>query len=159
LHRIISVRNCEQWRLAAGGEVTAEYDVAPADWYFEAARQPAMPFAVLLEVALQPCGWFAAYLGAALASPEDLCFRNLGGTATQWEVVRPDAGTLATNLKLTNVSHSAGMIILNYEFRVHCAGRNVYTGNTNFGFFQRSALAQQVGIREAKPFAIPPEQL
>src|SRR5262249_34921780 len=159
LHRIVSVRNCEPWRLAAGGEVTAEYDMDPSDWYFAANRQPAMPFAVLLEVALQPCGWFAAYLGAALTSPEDLCFRNLGGTGTQWEIVRPDDGTLTTDLKLKTVSHSAGMIILSYEIRVHRGGRSVYTGSTYFGFFQRTALAQQVGIREAKPCVISAEQL
>ncbi|HEV3143971.1 MAG TPA: beta-ketoacyl synthase N-terminal-like domain-containing protein [Gemmataceae bacterium] len=159
LHRIVSVRNCKPWRLAAGGEVRAEYDVAPSDWYFEAARQQAMPFAVLLEVALQPCGWFAAYLGAALTSPEDLCFRNLGGKATQWEIVRPEMATLRTDLKLTNVSQSAGMTILSYDFWVRCGEREIYSGSTYFGFFQRPTLAQQVGIREAKPFAITPEQL
>ncbi len=45
------------------------------------SAHPVMPFAVLLEVALQPCGWLAAYLGSALTSPVDLSFRNLGGTA------------------------------------------------------------------------------
>ncbi len=35
-------------------------------WYFAANRQATMPFAVLLEIALQPCGWLAAYLGSAL---------------------------------------------------------------------------------------------
>ena len=40
-----------------------------------------MPFSVLLEIALQPCGWLAAYCGSALTSPEDLKFRNLGGKA------------------------------------------------------------------------------
>ena len=43
---------------------------------------------ILLEAALQPCGWMAAYLGAALTSPTDLCFRNLGGKA---RVVRRSA--------------------------------------------------------------------
>jgi hypothetical protein len=28
-------------------------------WYFEQNGAPAMPFAVLMEVALQPCGWLA----------------------------------------------------------------------------------------------------
>ena len=42
-----------------------------------------MPLAVLLEVALQACGWLAAYMGSALTSDDDLKFRNLGGTARQ----------------------------------------------------------------------------
>jgi hypothetical protein len=53
-----------------------------------------MPFAVLLETALQPCGWLAAYVGSALTSEIDLSFRNLGGEAQRQELVRPDAGTL-----------------------------------------------------------------
>jgi 3-hydroxymyristoyl/3-hydroxydecanoyl-(acyl carrier protein) dehydratase len=98
-------------------------------------------------------------LGAALTSPDDLCFRNLGGTATQWEPVLADAGTLTTELILTKVSHSAGMIILNYEFCVRCQRRKVYSGETYFGFFQRAALALQVGIRDVQPFVLSAEQL
>ena len=52
-------------------EAVAEYDVPPDAWYFAADRQERMPFAVLLEVALQPCGWLAAYMGSALTSDGD----------------------------------------------------------------------------------------
>ena len=97
--------------MVAGGEVETQYDVPPEAWYFAANRCPQMPFSVLLEVALQPCGWLAAYLGSALTSAEDLSFRNLGGKATQFEPVGPDSGTLTTQVKITQVSHSAGMII------------------------------------------------
>ena len=38
--------------MVAGGVIEAEYDVPPDAWYFAADRQPAMPFAVLLEVGL-----------------------------------------------------------------------------------------------------------
>ena len=65
----------------------AEYDVPPDAWYFAANRCEKMPFAVLLEIALQPCGWLAAYCGSALTSAEDLSFRNLGGKATQFRPV------------------------------------------------------------------------
>ena len=111
-----------------------------------------MPFAVLLEIALQPCGWLAAYLGSALTSPTDLSFRNLGGRATQFEAVRPDAGTLTTHVKITKVSTSGGMVIQNYDYRVTRAGRIVYEGDTYFGFFSKSSLTQQVGIRDAKVY-------
>ena len=75
--------------MAAGTEAEVEYDVPPDAWYFAADRQERMPFAVLLEVALQPCGWLAAYMGSALTSDEDLRFRNLGGSAVQLEAVTP----------------------------------------------------------------------
>src|SRR5262249_48126764 len=136
----------------AGGVVEAEYDVPPNAWYFAAERQRAMPFAVLLEVALQPCGWLAAYVGSALTSPEDLSFRNLGGEAELKEPVRADAGTLVTTARLTRVSSSGGMVIQQYEFVVRNAGRIVYQGETTFGFFRKEALAQQVGLRDSLPY-------
>ena len=61
----------------------AEYDIDPDAWFFEADREDSLPLAILLEIALQPCGWLAAYMGSALNSEEDLLFRNLGGTARQ----------------------------------------------------------------------------
>lgn len=149
IDRIVEIRNCEQWKMAAGGEIIAEYDVPADAWYFAANRQATMPFAVLLEAALQPCGWLAAYLGSALTSKNDLHFRNLGGRATQFDAVTPETGTLATKVKITKVSSSLGMIIQNYEFLVTCRGRTIYQGDTYFGFFSEAALSEQVGIREA----------
>jgi 3-hydroxymyristoyl/3-hydroxydecanoyl-(acyl carrier protein) dehydratase len=134
--------------MVAGGVIDAEYDVPADAWYFAAQRAPAMPFSVLLEVALQPCGWLAAYVGSALTSPTDLSFRNLGGSATQHLPVVPEIGTLTTTVKLTRVSSSGGMIIQHYDFAVRSRGRDVYTGDTYFGFFSKQALANQVGLRE-----------
>jgi 3-hydroxymyristoyl/3-hydroxydecanoyl-(acyl carrier protein) dehydratase/malonyl CoA-acyl carrier protein transacylase len=137
------------WILKAGGLIEAEYDVPPDAWYFDADRQDAMPFVILLETALQPCGWMAAYLGAALTSPDDLCFRNLGGKATLHAPVGRDAGTLTTRVHITGASRSAGMIIVTFDFALRDRQRVVYEGNTNFGFFSRQALAAQVGIPNA----------
>jgi 3-hydroxymyristoyl/3-hydroxydecanoyl-(acyl carrier protein) dehydratase len=109
-----------------------------------------MPFAVLVEIALQSCGWFAAYMGSALTSETDLYFRNLGGAAVQYGPIRPDAGVITTKVKATKVSSSGGMIIQHYDFEVFNGERVVYKGNTYFGFFSKEALAQQEGIREAQ---------
>jgi 3-hydroxymyristoyl/3-hydroxydecanoyl-(acyl carrier protein) dehydratase len=111
-----------------------------------------MPFAVLLETALQPCGWLAAYVGSALTSEIDLSFRNLGGTATQFRQVTAESGTLSTTVKMTKVSNSGGMIIQHYDFDLRCEGEPVYVGNTYFGFFSKASLKHQIGIRDAKPF-------
>jgi 3-hydroxymyristoyl/3-hydroxydecanoyl-(acyl carrier protein) dehydratase/3-oxoacyl-(acyl-carrier-protein) synthase len=158
LDRITAI-NAEPWQMRSGGVAEAQYDVPPDAWYFQANRQPHMPFAVLLEVALQSCGWLAAYMGSALASPMDLCFRNLGGTATQLAEVTPEAGTLTATVKITKVSNSAGMIIQNYQFAITNCDQPVYQGETYFGFFTRQALAQQVGIREANPYQPGKEEL
>lgn len=137
------------WGLRPSGWITAEYDVPPDAWYFAENRQPSMPFCVLLEAALQPCGWLAAYLGSALHSETDLRFRNLGGRAVLHETIPPDAGTLRTRVRLTKVNEAGGMILEDFEFQMRCAGRLVYEGVTSFGFFADEALARQVGIRDA----------
>jgi 3-hydroxymyristoyl/3-hydroxydecanoyl-(acyl carrier protein) dehydratase len=141
-----------QWVMKAGGTITAEYDVPEDAWYFDANRQSTMPFAVLLEIALQPCGWFAAYMGSALTSDTDLHFRNLGGNATQRANVAPGSGTLSVDVKCTNVSSSAGMIIQNYEYTVRGRQGVVYTGDTYFGFFSAAALENQVGLGADKMY-------
>ncbi len=146
----VTATDCEPWEMVAGGTIVAHYDVPPDEWYFASDRQPAMPFAVLLEIALQPCGWFAAYMGSALTSDTDLRFRNLGGNAIQHRLVRADAGTLTTTVRCTNISKSGGMIIQNYTFSVSDAAGIVYEGDTYFGYFSKEALADQVGLRDEK---------
>ena len=150
LDRVTSIKACQPWDLKSGGVIEAQYDIPKDAWYFGAERQGAMPFAVLLEVALQPCGWLAAYLGSALTSETDLKFRNLGGAATPYLRVRPDTGILTTQVKMTRVSQSGGMIIQNYDMETWSAEGLVYKGDTYFGFFSQEALANQVGITDAQ---------
>ena len=150
LDRIVDLQNCRAFELRANGRATAEYDIPPDAWYFSANHQPVMPFAVLLEVALQPCGWLAAYLGSALTSDVDLSFRNLGGNGVQLCPVTAANGTLTTTVTLDKVSQSAGMIIQNYTLTVRDGNNVAYQGDTYFGFFSKSALADQVGIRNAE---------
>ncbi len=148
LDRITSIA-AEQWQLEAGGRIEAEYDVPPDGWYFASNRQETMPFAVLMEVALQPCGWLAAYLGSALASPEALHFRNLDGRTRLHRPVTRESGTLTTSVRIAKVAATAGMIIEHFEFAVRDATGLVYDGETSFGFFGDAALARQAGLRGA----------
>ena len=144
--------HAEPWKMVAGGEIESQYDVPPDAWYFADNLQGDMPFSVLLEIALQPCGWLAAYIGSALTSDVDVSFRNLGGTATQFVPVMPGSGTLSVRVKLTRASSSAGMIIQFFDYEVR-AGRNlVYKGDTYFGFFPKIALAKQEGLKDAKRY-------
>ncbi|MFT4976256.1 MAG: 3-oxoacyl-(acyl-carrier-protein) synthase/3-hydroxymyristoyl, partial [Myxococcota bacterium] len=98
--------------MKTGIEVDLEYDVPqPGHWYFDDNAAKVMPFCVLLEAALQPCGWLASAVGSALRDSQDLLFRNLDGTGKLLVDILPGAGTLSTHVKLTNISRSAGMII------------------------------------------------
>ncbi len=150
LDRIVHIEQAEAFQLAAGGVVEAEYDVPPDEWYFAANLQGDMPFSVLLEIALQPCGWLAAYVGSALASEEDLSFRNLGGSGTQFVPVWPNIGTLTTRVKMTRLSSSAGMILQWFDFEVRAGAQKVYQGDTYFGFFPKASLLRQEGIKNAE---------
>ena len=136
--------------LKDGASCEAIYEVPEDAWYFAANRSDRMPFSILLEVALQPCGWLAAYCGSALTSVHDLSFRNLGGQGTQFELVGSDIGTLTTRVTMTKVSNSAGMIIQHYSLLVLAGNRKIYEGTTYFGFFAKAALANQVGMVQAK---------
>ena len=148
LDRITDI-HAEAWHLAPGGWIEAQYDVPRDGWYFRANRQQSMPFAVVLEIALQPCGWLAAYLGSALRNKNDLSFRNLGGAATLYAEVFADAGTLTVRVRMTKVVEAGGMIVQSFDMQIWRAGRIVYDGETQFGFFSAAALARQVGIRDA----------
>jgi len=148
LDRIVSVEP-EAWILKPDGWITAEYDVPPDAWYFKADRSGCMPFGVLLEIALQPCGWLAAYAGSALRSKNDLKFRNLGGNAVIHRMILPQEGSLTMRARMSKVSEAGEMIIEHFDFEVLQGTEIVYAGQTYFGFFTKEALAQQVGIRNA----------
>ena len=148
LDRVSAVEG-EPFVMQAGAKVTTHFDVRPDHWYFGSNRQRETPFAVLLEVALQPCGWLAAYVGSALTSEDNLRFRNLGGEATQLARLTAGDDVITTRVELTSVSASGGMIIQHYTMALDSERVGpLYEGTTYFGFFSDQALADQVGIRE-----------
>jgi PfaB family protein len=146
----------EPWVLKPDGWIEAECNIDPAAWYFKAERTAAAPISIILEIALQPCGWLAAYMGSALRSQNDLRFRNLGGGAMLYNEILPDAGTLTVRARMTNASEAADMIIEHFDFEVDQKDRRIYAGSTYFGFFTREALARQEGIRDAASRAFRP---
>ncbi len=147
MDRVVAVEP-EPWVLKPDGWIEAELDVDPGDWFFRANRTPMMPFCVLNEIALQPCGWLAAYLGSALRSEKDLRFRNLGGTAEIRGDVSAETSSLTTRARLTQVSEAGDMIIEHFDFQILKSGEMIYQGQTHFGFFTQKALSEQVGLQQ-----------
>jgi 3-hydroxymyristoyl/3-hydroxydecanoyl-(acyl carrier protein) dehydratase len=158
LDRVTEIR-AEPWKILPGGECETQYDVPADTWYFADNRQADMPFAVLLEIALQPCGWLAAYMGSALTSDVDVSFRNLGGSATQMARVGPGIGTLTVRVKLARASSSAGMIIQFFDYEVLAGRKRIYKGDTYFGFFPKVALLKQEGLKDPARYQPPADQL
>ncbi|MBW2568431.1 MAG: type I polyketide synthase [Deltaproteobacteria bacterium] len=155
MDKIVSIEP-EAWVLKPDGWIEAEYDVPHDAWYFKANRGHSMPFCILLEIALQPCGWLAAYAGSALRSNQDLKFRNLGGNAVLHTNVLPEAKTLTMRSRIKKVSEAGNMIIEEFDFQVLQGDKIIYEGATNFGFFSKEALSQQVGIANASKQAYKP---
>ena len=129
-----------------GAKVVVEYDVPGDVWYFDENGCETMPFAVLLEAALQPCGWLSSYVGSALTVDAELGFRNLDGSGTVLGELHRGCGTLTTRVELTAVSATGGMIIETFVVRCSIGERAVYELKTVFGFFPPAALANQVGL-------------
>lgn len=167
MDRVIKI-DAKQWQMASTGWIEAQFDMPYDGWYFRAGRTDYLPFCVLLEVALQPCGWLAAYCGSALKSNERLFFRNLGGEAQLFEPVKRvkkapiyyenissntsidmfnDYTTLTMRSKIISVSQAGGMIIQNFLMEVLIGDKYIYKGKTNFGFFTARSFASQTGIQ------------
>lgn len=130
----------------AGMEIVCEYDIPDDAWYFDENGTETMPYAVLLEAALQPCGWVASAVGSVTGSTDDMLFRNLDGTGTLLGELDRTAGTLITRVKLTSVSQAGGMIVEGFDVECSLGDRPVYTMTTVFGFFPPAAFEDQVGL-------------
>ena len=118
LDRVMRVENGEPWKLDARRERRGRNTTCrrtPGTSRPTAADR--CRTASCNEIALQACGWTAAYLGSALTSPDDLHFRNLGGNATQHAASARTRGRSTTDVQLTRVSPAAGMIILAVRLR------------------------------------------
>ena len=146
----------EPWVVKPDGWIEAEFDVSPDAWFFRAEGTSAAPLSIILEVALQPCGWLAAYMGSALKSEKDLRFRNLGGQATLYRELSSSFDTVFIKTRLTNAAEAGEMIIEHFDFEVWHQDQKIYVGSTNFGFFTLDALAVQEGIRDADKQAYEP---
>jgi 3-oxoacyl-(acyl-carrier-protein) synthase/3-hydroxymyristoyl/3-hydroxydecanoyl-(acyl carrier protein) dehydratase/1-acyl-sn-glycerol-3-phosphate acyltransferase len=131
--------------LRVGSHVVAEYDVPRTVWYLEQNGSASMPLAVLMETALQPCGWLATYVGVTLAEIE-LLPRNLDGNLRLSAALGPDTGTVRTRATLTSLSRSAETIIVAFAIECWVGEQRAIEANTVFGFFPPAAFAQQIGV-------------
>jgi 3-hydroxymyristoyl/3-hydroxydecanoyl-(acyl carrier protein) dehydratase/1-acyl-sn-glycerol-3-phosphate acyltransferase len=135
----------------AGAKVEVEYDVPSDAWYFEENGAAVMPYSVLMEAALQPCGWLASYIGCALLTDDDLLFRNLDGKATAHSEIGRDVALLRTRAHLKSFSQAGTMIIVAFDVALFAVSRSgeetlAYSLDTVFGFFPTSAFENQAGL-------------
>ncbi len=132
--------------MEVGSACVAEYDVPDRTWYFEQSGQPTMPLAVLMEVALQPCGWLASYAGCAVEIDKDLLFRNLDGTGTILGEVTPETKVVRTQARLRDISKTGTMIIVAFDVECFADDVKIFAMDTVFGFFPPEAFVDQPGL-------------
>ncbi|WP_199902091.1 1-acyl-sn-glycerol-3-phosphate acyltransferase, partial [Azospirillum sp. B506] len=143
---VVSV-NCPAGEPTVGGTILVDYAVEPGAWYFAENAAPVMPFCVLMEVLLQPCGWLASYMGFALGSTEDLAIRNLDGDAARvFAEVTPADARVRTEAALTRFSRAGGITLIAFKVRAWVDDRPLMELETAFGFFASAALAKQTGL-------------
>ncbi|MDE0792551.1 MAG: PfaB family protein [SAR324 cluster bacterium] len=132
--------------------IVSEYDVPEDAWFFRENSHPTlMPYSVLMEIALQPCGFISTQSGAILIYPEiDLHYRNLDGNGTLLSCPDLRGKTIVNEVELLSTVASGNTIIQNHRFALSCDGQKFYEGDTVFGYFTHDSLANQVGLDSGK---------
>ncbi|MDA7501967.1 hypothetical protein N8482_01700 [Chitinophagales bacterium] len=130
--------------------ILAEYDVPENAWYYLQNSHVTMPYSILMEIALQPCGLLGAYLGSTLQFPDkDLYLRNLDGDGETFALPQGTdfrGKTITNKSVLTSSIAHGGTILQRYTFELSIDGHLFYKGNSSFGFFSKEALAAQAGL-------------
>ncbi len=127
--------------------ITVEYDVPVTAWYLRDNASPIMPYSLLMETALQPCGFLSAYLDTYAFVPyNEFYFRNLDGFAQVGDLFDLRGQTITTQAHMLSSVVSSGTVIQKYAFELTCAGQLIYQGESTFGYFSAETMRNQVGL-------------
>jgi 3-hydroxymyristoyl/3-hydroxydecanoyl-(acyl carrier protein) dehydratase len=130
------------------GEVVTEYDVPEDAWYFKDNSNPFyMPYSIIMEIALQPCGFVSCVMETTLLFPDtDFYFRNLDGKGTLLCEMDLRGKTITNRSRLLSTSSMTNTIIQTFDFELSVDGVPFYKGDAVFGYFIAAALTDQVGL-------------
>ncbi len=143
ISRICSIDG-EYCGMKAGTQIQSEWSIPETHPLF--AHPQALPFSVLLEALLQPCGWLASYIGCPLSSTKELFFRNLEGellvhfTPKFAEIIRIHA-------KVTSLVQLQDTIIVEFSVSASVKEGTFVELKTRFGYFTQEALTDQKGLK------------
>lgn len=146
ISRVVSV-NGQRHHFNNKPSIICEYDVPVAPWFYTESSSPGIPYSVLMEIALQPCGMLATWLGSSFVYPDkEVFFRNLDGEGTLSKNIDVRSKTIINKAVLTSHTVYEGNIIQKFTFEMMCNGEVFYKGTAAFGFFPKSSLVNQVGL-------------
>jgi len=106
-----------------------------------------MPYSIIMEIALQPCGFISACMGTTLLYPEtDFYFRNLDGSGKLHRNIDLRGRTIRNKSTLLSTAAMGNTILQTFEFEMDVDNEPYYTGTAVFGYFVAAALRDQVGL-------------
>ena len=149
MDRVVCAENMVPMVMKEGGIIEVSYDVRGDEWFFGAEKSSFAPYCVINEIALQACGFLAAYMGSALTVKQPLYFRNLAGAGRLRRPLDRNEGRVTTKARCVSIVKARELILQRYDFQL--VGRDdeeIYRGQTEFGFFSSESLAAQIGIRK-----------
>ncbi|MDI6796754.1 MAG: hypothetical protein QMD09_07410, partial [Desulfatibacillaceae bacterium] len=128
--------------------VTAQYDVPADAWFFAQNAWPGvLPYSVIMEIALQPCGFVSTWAQTTLIKPEtDFFFRNLDGTGRLKKLIPLAGKTIVNKSTLLSTVSTKTAIIQKFTFVMEANGEIFYEGDAVFGYFTKGSLTNQVGL-------------
>jgi 3-hydroxymyristoyl/3-hydroxydecanoyl-(acyl carrier protein) dehydratase len=139
--------------LSGGASAETEYDSAADAWYYGAAPHPHVPNVVLMETSLQSALLLGYHLGATLVDPDqDYSLRNLDGTAELHRDVDLRGRTIRQRSTLLTTTVLTGAVLQGFRYELWLDGEDrdtvgpFYSGQSLFGFFSATALANQTGL-------------
>ena len=84
-------KNAAPQDFSPGATLVSEMDLYPDDWFFQ-CNEGTLPFAILSEALLQPCGLLGQFLEHDLLSEKDRFIRNLAGKGLVHRIVGSEIG-------------------------------------------------------------------
>lgn len=130
--------------MKVGSNLVAEWDIPQTHPLFIADK---IPFSVLLEAFLQPCGWLASYIGCPLSSEQELFFRNLDGEII-FHHYNYKAKKICTSTTVKSISKIQNTIIIQFQVSAFYDDEKkpFVEVLTSFGYFTAAALSNQKGL-------------
>ena len=138
----------ERHNFKKNAHVVAEFDVPEDAWFYtNNSVESMMPYSIIMEIALQPCGFISAWVGTTLKFPEtDLFFRNLDGNGTLLKEIDLRGKTIVNTSTLLSTTAASNTIIQSFTFEMTVDGEPFYVGTAVFGYFIKDQLTHQLGL-------------
>ena len=150
MDRILEIKGV-RGKLNQPSEILTEYDVPADAWFIQDSGSSTTPYSMLMEMALQPCGFLSAYMGTMLISPaSNLYFRNLDGEARLLNPVDLRGKTVRGWARMIGHTVNEETVIQKFDFRLEAEGQPFYEGTSVFGFFPEETMLRQIGLDNGK---------